>query len=426
MLEKAETWAWRVLLLAFTALLISTSNPSQFTDRERARAFTRSDEFDFARWTLDAVWVKLQQAALNSPHYFGRDSRKAMTLEFFRLTDQMIQLEDQIARIYSDPGVADPETASASLRSQWDSISRRREQIQPLVEAVLEQQVGQVADELGLTVAGQPVPPVLAHITPLPYNLVVSPRDRIQQDFSISLDPNLTVDQHAALEAGVDETLDVSSLVVPVGGIGSYPTMVMRTGWMPWTIETFAHEWMHNYLEWHPLGIRYSKTPELRTMNETTASIFGNEVSRMILEQFYPELVERPSPPVQTVDLPAVKPDPDDIPRPVFDYRAEMHATRLRVDELLAEGKIEEAEAYMEERRIIFWEHGYPIRKLNQAYFAFYGAYADTPGGAAGEDPVGPAVRLLREKSQDLGDFIRRMARMRSFDDLKEAIQALP
>ncbi len=426
MLEKFETWVGRVLLLVFTALLLSASNPAQSTDRERARAFTRSNEFDFARWTLDAVWVKAQQAALNSPHYFDRETRKEMTVEFFRLTDRMIQIEDQINRIFSDPSVADPVAATVSLRREWDSASIRREQIQPLVEAVLEDQVAQVALDLGLTVAGQPVPPVLAHITPLPYNLVVSPRDRIQQDFSISLNPNLTVDQHAAVESEVDKTLNVSSLVVPVGGIGSYPTMVMRTGWMPWTIETFAHEWVHNYLEWHPLGIRYSDTPELRTMNETTASIFGNEVSRAIIERFYPELAERPNPPVQTIGLPASKPDPDDIPRPVFDFRAEMHTTRLRVDELLAEGKIEEAETYMEARRVIFWEHGYAIRKLNQAYFAFHGAYADTPGGAAGEDPVGPAVRLLREKSLDLGEFIRRMAVMKSFDDLQEAIQALP
>jgi len=44
--------------------------------------------------------------------------------------------------------------------------------------------------------------------------------------------------------------------------------------------------------------------------------------------------------------------------------------------------------------------NGYYIRKLNQAYFAFYGAYADVPGGPAGEDPVGPAVRALRSQSQ--------------------------
>jgi len=63
------------------------------------------------------------------------------------------------------------------------------------------------------------------------------------------------------------------------------------------------------------------------------------------------------------------------------------------------EGEITKAENYMELRRQIFVEHGYLIRKLNQAYFAFYGAYAENPVSAAGEDPVGPAVRELRAQS---------------------------
>ena len=421
---------YRVLeMVIFTAifiLLLTASNPSQSTDRERARAFTRSNEFDFDRWTLRASWIKFQQAALNMPHYLDREVRKEIVLEYFRVTDQIIAAEDQLNRIFADPNVPDPEAVSASIRNQLDNLTTRQSQIQPIAEAVLEGQVAQIAAELGLTAAGQPVPPVLAHITPLPYNLVVSPRDFIQQDFAISINPELTADQHAHIEENVDHTLDVSSLVVPVGGLGSYPTMVMRSGSLHWTIETFAHEWCHNYLNWHPLGIRYSDSHELRTMNETTASIFGNEVTRLVIERYYPEMAGESNPAIQTVSLPAGKPDPDDIPRPVFDYRAEMHETRLKVDELLAEGKIEEAEAYMEQRRIMFWNRGYTIRKLNQAYFAFYGAYADVPGGAAGEDPVGPAVRLLREQSQDLGEFIRRMAKMKSFEDLQAAIQSQP
>jgi hypothetical protein len=103
-----------------------------------------------------------------------------------------------------------------------------------------------------------------------------------------------------------------------------------------------------------------------------------------------------------------------------------MRITRVHVDELLAEGKIEEAEAYMETRRKLFWENGYAIRKLNQAYFAFYGAYADSPGGAAGEDPVGPAVRALRAQSPSLAAFINRIATMTSFTELQQAIEQTP
>ena len=99
-----------------------------------------------------------------------------------------------------------------------------------------------------------------------------------------------------------------------------------------------------------------------------------------------------------------------------------MHLTRVTVDALLATGKIDEAESYMEQRRQVFVQNGYTIRKLNQAYFAFYGAYADVPGGAAGEDPVGPAVRALRAQSKSLADFINRIAWMTSFDELKKAV----
>ncbi|HSV85924.1 MAG TPA: hypothetical protein VLH85_05075, partial [Levilinea sp.] len=72
------------------------------------------------------------------------------------------------------------------------------------------------------------------------------------------------------------------------------------------------------------------------------------------------------------------------------------------------------------------WDNGHYIRRLNQAYYAFYGAYADEPGGAAGEDPVGPAVRDLRARSQTLVQFIDRISWMTSFDTLRRAVAAMP
>jgi len=78
----------------------------------------------------------------------------------------------------------------------------------------------------------------------------------------------------------------------------------------------------------------------------------------------------------------------------------------------------------MEARRRFFWDNGYLIRKINQAYFAFYGAYADQPGGAAGEDPVGAAVRELRAQSPSLAAFLKRIAWMTSFEQLREVVES--
>jgi hypothetical protein len=299
---------------------------------------------------------------------------------------------------------------------------QRQKQLSPLAEATLQTQVKAVLAELNLTTGGQPIPPVLYHSSAVPMGLIVSPRDHIEQLANISVQPNLSVDQQSALEDQVDAALDVSTLVVPIGGVGVYPTMVMRTTNLPWLLDTISHEWTHNFLTLRPLGFLYDATPELRTMNETTASIVGGEVGALVLQHYYPELANA-SPP--TIQLASTKPspDPDDEDPPVFDFRAEMYKTRVTTDELLAEGKIEEAEAYMESRREFLWQNGYAIRKLNQAYFAFYGSYADVPGGAAGEDPVGPAVRALRAQSDSLAEFVNRISWMTSFEELKKAIQ---
>jgi len=45
------------------------------------------------------------------------------------------------------------------------------------------------------------------------------------------------------------------------------------------------------------------------------------------------------------------------------------------------------------------------------------------PGGAAGEDPVGPAVRALRDQSNSLSQFVNTIAWMTSFDQLMETVQ---
>lgn len=408
-----------LILLLATLLLGSSTQP--LTDRtSRARAFTREIEFDFVSWTLDALGFKIQQWTLGTEGYLTPEARRQMMLEYLQLTTARGQLEGQISAVFADPNESDPQTASRELRQQFERVEARRLKLEPVAEAVLEGQVASVVAEMGLTLGGQPVPPVLYHSTPLPLALIISPRDKIFQETSISLSPELDVDQFNALEAQVDEALNMSSLIVYIGGIGLYPSMVYQTDSLNGLSEVVAHEWIHNFLILRPLGINYFTSPELRVMNETTASIAGKEIGRAVLERYYPELVPPPPPPAPA-EPPAASAPP---PPPVFDFYAEMRETRVTVDALLAEGKIEEAEAYMEQRRVVFWENGYRhLRKLNQAYFAFHGAYADHPsGGAAGADPVGAAVRLLRAQSPTLADFVKRMSWMSSFEQLQRAV----
>jgi hypothetical protein len=419
--ERIHHTLQSLLLVFLAAVLMAGSNlvvPEKPADR--VHSYTRAVEFDYFDWTVDALAGKLIQASIKTPRYFSSISQHQVVVDYLLLLDEILQAEYQLTLVYSDPAVEDPEAASTEFRLQLDNLYAHQDSLAPIAEAVLEAQLSEVLAELSLTFLGQPIPPVLFHISPLPFHLIISPRTQIQQDLAVSLLPDFSVDRQAALEESVSTGLDVSALVVPVGGIGSYPTMVMRSTSLTWLADTIAHEWIHNWLTLKPLGSNYSTSPELRTMNETTASIAGSEIAQRIIQQYYPELADYYL--VQHITTGSSPVPPGGWPRPAFDFRLEMHATRVQVDQLLLEGKVDEAESYMETRRKVFWDNGYLIRKLNQAYFAFYGAYADSPGGAAGEDPVGPAVRLLREQSSSLTDFLKNIAKMSTYADLQKAV----
>lgn len=413
----ARIYSSTILLVLIVSLLTGSNLMDAGTDARFLR-YTRTVAFDYDTWTRDAFWLKTEQIALDLPSVTTATEQKQIVLETVQLYRKTEELLSQVMQIYSDPKNTTPDVTAAPLLAQAKQIRSRLDQIAPVAEAIIQRQVSSILAEQGLSLGGQPIPPVLYHVTPLPDMLIISPRDEIRQETNVSIDPSLTLDEINALEDRVAKAENVSALVVPVGGVGVYPTMVEQTSDLAWTIDTVCHEWTHNYLDFRPLGWNYDTTAELRTMNETTASVAGKELGQLVLERYYPEMVPpptTPSQPSQDHSQPTENP-------PKFDYQKEMHATRVHVDELLKAGKIDEAEAYMNERRQVFWDQGYMIRKLNQAYFAFYGAYADVPVGAAGEDPVGPAVRSLREQSSSLAAFINRISWMTSFDALKKAV----
>ncbi|MFA7406885.1 MAG: hypothetical protein WCY93_03470 [Anaerolineaceae bacterium] len=378
------------------------------------RAFTRPIEFDFSTWTLEAIGAKLASWGLSLERFLTPQAQSALVLDHLARVQRVNELNAEMVAIYTNPRFTNPDQASQSVREELNTELERLNSTASLAEAVLQTQLMAVIQESSLHFLGQVSPPSLYRVNDVPQSLVISPRTEIRQILDISLTPSISVDQKDQLESIILTKLDHSALVVPIGGIGSYPTMVMQSSDLVWMTEVVAHEWVHNFLTLRPLGINYFTSDVLRTINETTATLAGQELGRMILEKYYPDHLP---PPVQAQVQPAPSEtvsQPDE-----FNYQTEMRLTRVETDRLLAEGDVEGAEAYMEARRQVFWENGYPIRKLNQAYFAFYGAYsADPEGGAAGEDPVGPAVQALRAQYDQLADFLNAISWVTSFDDL--------
>lgn len=413
-LRRLSNW---LIFFCVLTLILGGSNVPPGDQQEQVRAFTRNIEFDYVTWTLDALAVKWTQISLGGGAFLPVAERSQIVLNYLDLVNQIWQVEGQVKDIYANPDITDPEGTSASLRKQLDQLYAQNNLLGPLAETVLQSQLDFILADIGLTLGGQPIPPVLYHTSNPPLSLIVSPRNVIREDQQISVSPDLTLNEIIALEDQVAKRLNVSTLVTEIGGVGLYPTMVTQTNDINWLANTIAHEWTHNFLTLRPLGISYLESPELRTMNETTANIAGKEIGRLLVARFYPD--QLPSEPPLEINPSGQNASQEST---LFNYQAEMHKTRVTVDKMLAEGKIEEAEAFMEARRRFLWEHGYHLRKLNQAYFAFHGAYADEAQGAAGEDPVGSAVRLLRARSPSVADFIKRISWMWSFEQLKQVI----
>lgn len=283
---------------------------------------------------------------------------------------------------------------NARAESRWDA------------ERAIERELSGLIDDVGIArIPRLPVPgvfpPVAFRFTSPPSVLVVAPRDRLVVQQSVFLEPGMAQSQTDGVEERVD-ALGLSSLVTPIGGLATYPSMVVDSSRASDALTSVAHEWVHAYLFFRPLGAAYWSSQEGRAINETVADLVGKELGAMLTER-----AGLPPPPAAT------RAAPDQI------FRQEMRTTRLEVERLLSVGAIDEAEAYMDRRRLELDALGYHIRRLNQAYFAFYGSYAE---GVGGDNRIGALVRELRSTSSSLAAFLASASTVQSAEDLRRLL----
>jgi hypothetical protein len=201
--------------------------------------------------------------------------------------------------------------------------------------------------------------------------------------------------------------------VVALGGMATYPSYVTDKASLRFTLDTAAEEWLHQYLAFKPLGFRYvldltgiRRDYEIVTMNETLAGMVSKEIGGIVYEKYYA--------PKETENIAL------EVTQSGFDFNQEMREIRRTVDSYLARGEIDQAEEFMEQKRLYLVENGYNIRKLNQAYFAFHGAYADKPTSIS---PIGVELKQLRSQSDSLKDFLETVAAMTNRQELVESIR---
>ena len=344
-------------------------------------------------------------------------AKRDMVTDYFDLVSQELDLESRIERAMFSPNAGD-DASLAALNRDLAGVKEAQSKIRNRVEEIMEGQIASVVEKQGLTMGGPlkalgiDFPPVDFRFDSPPRVLVVSPRDRIETVQTVLLKPDISPEEMDALEQAVLEREHMSALVEGIGGVATSPTIISPGPSLRSALVVASHEWLHHYLFFRPLGQAYNKDPDMTALNETLADIFGQEVGDTVYQRFYQAPVAR------LMSLQEVQPQggTDD-----FDFREEMHQTRLQVDQLLSEGKVEEAERYMELRRQFLADHGYFIRKLNQAYFAFHGTYGDSPSSVS---PIHQQLTALRAASPSLAAFVKNVSSVSNYPDFLEMLDA--
>lgn len=422
MLFALRSWSWRpaklaVVVVSMVVLLAPSGDALRFNPAQEAAA---AYSYDLVSWHLSNIFTKWTRRAFRFLPWNGlSDTEEADILtEYFALGEQVARLRIQIRQL-STAGPDGPDASKLeALEEELETVRDIRRDFRPDAEETIESAISHVAGELDLRVLGKFVfPPVDFRLTEPPKIVVTSPRDRIERIDDALVDPHVTLNERGAIERGLLEDDNLAGIVLDIGGVATYPASVNDARGLRDTLQTAAHEWLHHHFFFKSLGQNMFDTAEMQTINETVANIAGDEIGDMAFEHLRAQLDGRAlnahgGNVAEAVDMRGGEAGG-------FDFNREMRRTRLRVDELLALGEIDEAEAYMERRRQLFVSNGYLIRKLNQAFFAFNGTYAENSASAS---PIGAQLRRLRELEPDLGAFIKTMADVGSYQEFLDTL----
>lgn len=356
-------------------------------------------EYHLWKWQADTFLGTVFSVAGIGPDP-GETAGDESLLAYFRLTSQIRAATDT-----GEPDLALVETLENERATYENDVERTIEQrIDEAIRGAGLQRTLPLFSGVRLT-----WPPVNFELTSPPRLLVRSPRDRIERAGDTLLKNDLSLGDIQRIEERTDDETTVS-LVISIGGLAAYPAIVRDDRTYGSILETAAHEWVHHYLAFYPLGRQWGKGGDAETLNETTAELAGREIAKLVNERYRVEFADgedgrAPARPADNID-----------------FNAEMRELRLQVDGLLAEGKVAEAEAAMEAKRLYLNNNGITIRKINQAYFAFYGTYADSPQSSS---PIGPKVNRVWELTGEVGAFLEAMRDVTSVADLDRVIAVL-
>ena len=406
-----------VCLVILTLPNISCTSSKNF-DHE-LNEIIKPYKFSIAEWEIEAISYEIEDFLYGIGDVTINDSY--IVIEYFSIIQQINDLQHQI-EIDSNSIV---QNYIEESKKNLKQLRRQKNELEDRVERVIQKQITETLKKVGIH---HPLdhylnfafsfPPVNFELEMPPNLLVISTRENIERIEEITLVQEISMEERQQIEDSIDE-LGVSSIVIGIGGMATYPSFVIDSAGLQFTINVAIEEWLHQYLFFRPLGFLYSlhlagiaPDSEIAVLNETLVDIARQEIGDLLYRNYYsPFFLDKEIITQEGKNQPNIT---------EFDFYQEMREIRLLVDDYLAKGEVDKAEMFMEQKRIFMASKGYYIRRLNQAYFAFYGTYA---AGPISVNPIGEELKAFREQNTSLSEFLNRVSAITSRNELKSILE---
>lgn len=381
-----------------------------------ARAVASSYLFSLEEWEIinfPRKWLNMLWGILPG-RKLSREERLAQLEEYLLVARRVKKEDDRLEGPYASGSLTLGSGAAREKvppsRDYLNELLEEKEKLRAGAEEAVEAELSAVLIDEGFGSRFNLIfPPVDIRFDKPPTMLIVSPRDRIELVDAVMLHPDIPGFERDRIETEMLEDYNLSALVDNLAGLSTFPSLVSDLQQLRSVLQTSAHEWLHSFLFFRPFGQNFRVSEEMFTLNETVADLVGRELGDTTFAQIGGDLSIAPS-----RYLSREKSDPN--------LAREMRETRLRAEELLAQGKVEEAEQYMKRRWWRLRLGGYRIRKLNQAYFAFRGRYAEGPASLS---PIGQQVKEFRGLFPDVASFVKTVSGVSSYQEFLDILERL-
>ncbi|MDC0035353.1 hypothetical protein OAJ44_03210 [Chloroflexi bacterium] len=394
----------RTLSAAFIGILILISSRSDVAQVTRSDYAAGPHSFSIVQWEIRHLPLKWSHLLWEM--YPGNKptdvERNAIVHDYLSTTLRLQKEQDNLEKSTTvNPLIdASSKTQNRLKTKEIDRLSRKRELLRGRAEEAIESAISSAAHNNGLGLPfGILIPPTDFRLGDTPHLLITSKRDKIEMTGTRLLDPDLEWAERAEIEIRAESYENTSALVDDLAGLGTYPAIVTDKDNLRQLMRTAAHEWLHNYWILKPLGRNMWNSQNMQILNETAADLVGNELGDeafLILGNTTEDSHNYYTSNSSNTHL----------------FRI-LRETRINVEKMLENGKVEEAEKYMDKQLWNLKLGGYNIRKLNQAYFAFRGNYAEGPASIS---PIGAELRELRDYYSNLGNFIKSVSQIGDFE----------